>query len=334
MTMTPTMTALEATRTTTLLSSLFLTLLSVMTMLPNSAMGFSATPVNTNALVDMNQYNVDFDVSLQEWTANVKPATNMLDAGIYLGTKSKREYMVDIVTVSFARKPDCGMGILLEEIAGGREDGVGITVVTGLVEGGLAESSGILPGDCISSIAIKERTESTSDGDNDAKWNTVDDVPVECLGYDATVDAILGLPPVENVGKEFFVLTMKRIRRRPKVTLKIQYPPTQDEEDVTLELFSGENLRRSMLSRGVKLNDALAKRFDNGGEGNCGAEGTCATCVVSVARGAELLNPAGIQEQQMLSDNPRWRLGCKAIVGYGGREGEIVLRVNPKQWAE
>jgi len=240
--------------------------------------------------------------------------------------------MVSTEVVSFPRKPGCGMGIMLEEIAGGRADGLGITIVTGLVEGGPAEGCGILKGDCISSIAVKKRTQ---DEDGRAAWDTVESVSTECLGYDATVDAILGLPDMEaREGDEVFMLTMKRLRRKPKVQLKILYPPSQNEPDFDLELFSGENLRRAMLARGVKLNDPLAKRFDNGGDGNCGAEGTCTTCVVSVSRGQDLLNQPGLQEKQMLQDTPRWRLGCRAIVGYGGREGKIVLRVNPRQWAE
>ena len=37
-------------------------------------------------------------------------------------------------------------------------------------------------------------------------------------------------------------------------------------------------------------------------------------------------------ERQMLQDSPRWRLACKAFVGYGMSEGEITVQVNPRQW--
>eukprot|EP00957_Ditylum_brightwellii_P064969 4928557-Ditylum_brightwellii.AAC.1 len=118
----------------------------------------------------------------------------------------------------------------------------------------------------------------------------------------------------------------------PKVTLNLQYPPSQNEPDVTIELFAGENLRRAMLTRGVKLNDALSRRFDSGGIGDCGSEGTCATCVVSVSKGMDLLNTMNTQEQQMLAKNPNWRLACRAIVGSGMKEGDITIKVNPRQW--
>lgn len=273
--------------------------------------------------VDMNQYNLSFEHSIEEWTANLKAANAFEDSGAYLGAKSSKEIFVDSVQVMFPRLLNAGMGILLEEIAGGREDGLGITVVSGLMKGGPSDGSGILAGDCISAIAIQKGSSE----------QTIAAIATECLGYDATVNAILSLPAAES-DDEVFILSMKRLRRKPKVNLTIQYPPYQGERETTIELFSGENLRRAMLTRGVKLNDALSRRFDSGGTGDCGAEGTCATCVVSVLKGAELLNPQSIQEQQMLRDNPRWRLGCRAVVGYGFQEGDITLRINPKQWEE
>ncbi len=273
--------------------------------------------------VNMNQYNIPLDQAIAEWTVNLKAATAFEDSGAYLGAKSSKEIFVDSVQVSFPRLPDAGLGIILQEIAGGRDDGLGITVVSELVEGGPSFGSGIQAGDCISAIAIQRGPSK----------ETIAAVATECLGYDATVDAILSLPAARS-NDEIFILSMKRLRRKPRVNLTIQYPPHLNAPDTTLELFSGENLRRAMLSRGVRLNDALSRRFDSGGTGDCGAEGTCATCVVNVVTGGELLNPQSIQEQQMLRSNPRWRLGCRATVGYGFQEGDITLRLNPKQWEE
>jgi len=161
-------------------------------------------------------------------------------------------------------------------------------------------------------------------------------ISTECLGNDATVDAIRSLLPVQQQSdeqtQERFILTLQRLRRKPKIQITFQYPPDMKEAPVTLELFAGENLRRAMLVRGVKLNDPLARRFDSGGAGDCGAEGTCGTCAVSIVRGAELLSPPGQTEQQMFRTTPRWRLSCKTIVGYGMRQGEMVVNVNPRQW--
>ena len=48
--------------------------------------------------------------------------------------------------------------------------------------------------------------------------------------------------------------------------------------------------------------------------------------------GKELLSPTSTQEAQILAKKPRWRMACKAIVGYGMQEGDMTLQVNPRQW--
>ena len=154
--------------------------------------------------------------------------------------------------ISFPQRIDAGLGIELFEIAGGREDGLGVTVVQGLVQGGSADNSGILPGNSIIAVTVKKRSS--------------DDVGVsiatECLGYYATVDAIRSLPPATGEEEEeIFILTVKRLCRKPKISLKLQFPPSMGVADQTLEFFSGENLRRAMLTRGVKLNDKYSARL-------------------------------------------------------------------------
>jgi ferredoxin len=282
--------------------------------------------------VDRNQYNIPVDRIAQEWTAELIPGNSLLKEGVYLGAKSSKELSVDTVLVELSRRKGEGLGLSLLEIAGGREDGLGITVVDGIVEGGISDGSDVLIGDSIAAITvIKKTTTDTSESSSLSEQEVRHSVETECLGYDKTVEAILSLPSVES-DSEKIILTLKRLRRKAKVIVNLQYPPSQGEPDATLELFAGENLRRAMLTRGVKLNDPLSRRFDSGGTGDCGGEATCSTCVVSVMEGADLFDPQRSQEQQMLVKNPRWRLACKAIVGYGDREGTITVRVNPRQW--
>eukprot|EP00977_Amphora_coffeiformis_P020770 scaffold8471_cov184-Amphora_coffeaeformis.AAC.15 len=270
--------------------------------------------------LDMNKYNLGLEASADEWTARLSAASAMQDAGAFLDAKNGKSVMVDTLKIAVPRIPGQGLGMELLELAGGREDGLGITIVSGLVEGGCADQTGLLPGDSISKIAVRA-----------ADSTEIAALPVECFGYDKTVEAIGSLPPAEEGAS--VVLTIKRLRRKPKVQLTLQYPAHQDEDDVTLELFAGENLRRAMLTRGVKLNDPLARRFDSGGSGDCGADGTCATCTVNVVEGLELLSPPTTTESQIFKRRPKsWRMACRAIVGYGLQEGNIVLKVNPRQW--
>ncbi|CAB9520920.1 Ferredoxin [Seminavis robusta] len=282
------------------------------------------------AAVDLNRYNLEsLDTIEQEWTATLVQKVNENTVKPKLAAQSARELYVDTIQVSFPRSAG-GLGLELVELAGGRDDGLGITVVSNVLpEGAAAQATPtpILPGDSIAQVSVVQQSRQ---GLADSETEVV--VQTECLSYDATVAAIQSLPPPSTGNDEYYALTLKRLRRKPKVTVKLQFPEDEKEKDATLELFAGENLRHGMLVRGVKLNDPLAQRFDTKNGGNCGAGGLCRTCAVAVQSGAELLNPQRVAEQQMLADNPRWRLACKAIVGYGMQEGEMTVRVTPRQW--
>jgi ferredoxin len=282
--------------------------------------------------VDMNKYNIPFEEIAEQWTANVVPASFQKEEGIYLGAKDDKTLFVDTVKIEFPRVPGQPLGLELLEVAGGREDGTGITIVSGFVDGGMAADVGIVLGDSIVKVAVK-RTVMSQNADKMME-ETEQEIALatECFGFEKTVETIGSLPPAD--GNEMLVLTIRRIRKKPKTIVNLQYPPDMNEPDVRLELFSGENLRRAFLVRGIKLNDALSRRFDNGGTGDCGAEGTCATCVVSISKGMDLLNPMGQTEQQILAKKPTWRMACKTVIGYGMQEGEMTVRVNPKQWAD
>ena len=275
---------------------------------------------------DMSQYDLSLDQAVEDWTAVASAGSAMQEAGVYLRSRSKENF---VDTLKFTIKRDGGLGLLLTEIAGGREDGVGITVVEEVLEGSNADGCGIVPGDSIVALGVSRTIER---GPSSVEEDRLD-VATECLGYDATIEALTSLPPV-NSPDDNLSLTIKRIRRQPRISVKLQYPPSSEEEDQVIELFAGENLRRAMLTRGIKLNDKFAQRFDSGGSGDCGSDGTCATCVVAVSNGQDLLSPAGQQEKQILSKKPRWRMACKAVVGYGMKEGEMTVQVSPRQWEE
>ena len=84
------------------------------------------------SLVDLDQYNLPLDEIAKEWTASLQVATALTEEGAaYLGAKSSTTVFVDAVKVEFPR--GAGLGIALSEIAGGRDDGLGITVISGLV---------------------------------------------------------------------------------------------------------------------------------------------------------------------------------------------------------
>lgn len=192
--------------------------------------------------VNMDQYNIPLSQSINEWTAVIQAPSSMQDEGIFLRAKNtNKDLFVD--TLQYTIKRTGGLGLMLTEIAGGREDGVGITIIEEVLAGGNADNCGIVPGDSIVALTVKNTN-------NDDELNVQElrtDVSTECLGYDATIDAIMSLPPCMSEDDEV-TLTVKRIRKQPKINVKLQYPPYLDEPDVTIELFAGENLRRAMVS--------------------------------------------------------------------------------------
>jgi ferredoxin len=273
--------------------------------------------------VDMNRYNIPLSQCTEQWTAVLQAKTSLQEEGIFLKPKNDRELFVD--TLYFSVKRHGGLGLLLTELAG-REDGVGITIVEEVLPDGNSMNVGILPGDSIVALTIQ-----TNVGEGRDVAETRTSVSTECLSYDATIDQITSLPAPTSTD-ETVQLTIKRLRRQPKVNVRLQYPPQLQEPDINIELFAGENLRRAMLTRGIKLNDPLAMRFDSGGSGDCGSDGTCATCVVGISKGMELLSPMKETEGQILKKKPRWRMACKAVVGHGMQEGDMTIQVNPRQW--
>jgi hypothetical protein len=148
------------------------------------------------ASVDLNRYNLPLETIETEWCAGFVQKTADGEEGVYLGCNSNKENFVDTVTTTFPRKKEQGLGIELIELAGGRDDDLGITVVSGLVPGGSAEESGIFPGDSIAEVSLVRTTKSQAIPDNrplseqQQEWS----VKTECLSYDATVNAIRKLP--------------------------------------------------------------------------------------------------------------------------------------------
>ena len=288
--------------------------------------------------VDLNAYNLPLSTIVEEWTANFVQKSTENQGKVKLQPKNVQGIYVDTVVATFPRQTSgssgggSGLGIELAELAGGRSDGIGITIISGLVPGGSADGSELIPGDSIATVSLVRRKQQISGGTGLAEIQNEWTVSTECLAYDDTVEAIRTLPPPKDGFEDMFSVTVRRLRRRPKVTVRLQYPPSQNEPDEVIDIYSGENLRQGMLVRGIKLNDPLAQRFDTKQGGNCGAGGLCRTCSVIVSSGNDVLNPQRPAEKQMLADSPRWRLACKAIVGYGMKEGEMTIKVNPRQW--
>ena len=277
----------------------------------------SVSNPDANSAVDPNVYNVEAEKAAELWTVSVS-AENRFDreAGVpFLDSKSK-DYMVDTIRMVVSR--DGGMGIELLELAGGRDDDYGLTVVSGV--SGNAEKAGIIPGDSIMGVEINKV--SLKDDSNIKVEESREMFDCECKNFDTTIGLLGSFPPeIDSL-----VLNVKRLRRWPKVKVTVQYPPIQcadgaDNEE-TLELFAGENLKRALQTRGIVFEDRDAAKCD-----------FCAgKCTVAIDMGMQLMNPMGLTEQKLMKLNPKCRLSCKTVVGYNLQEGNVKLRINLNEW--
>lgn len=277
-----------------------------------AAKKYSGGPVD----VDLNIYNLSLEQAAEEWTATMVANSATQKDGVYLEAKSNRLVYCDVVTCKVQRKVGEGLGIELLELAGGRDDGVGITVVSGLVEGSVSEGSGLQPGDSIIQMAVVK-------GAMEVEKAAID---TQCCNWDKTVKKIGSLPATDGSDDEALLVKVKRLRRKPMVEVTVQQP--DDSSSQKLELFAGENLRRAMLNQGVKLSDKYAKEFNSGDKdafGDCGSEGSCGLCTIAVKEGAELLNDITDDEKRVLSGNQRF--SCRSIVGHGMKEGKMIVQL-------
>lgn len=287
----------------------------------------SSTESSLTAVVDPNTYNVKLETAADLWTVKVS-AQNSIDrpAGIpYLDSKSK-DYFVDDIQVVLERDEESpSLGLSLVELAGGREDGYGLTIVEEV--SGHAAACGILPGDSVASV--EWRTINRGSGlDSEEKVEILD---CECKDFDTTMDTLISLPSPtsssEGQGeKQSLVFNLKRIRRWPRVEVIVEYPPSQCADGAdnteTLSLFAGENLRRALLNRKIVLEDPLAKKCDF-----CGTK-----CTVRVEQGMELLSPMSSTEEKLLKKNPKCRVSCKTTVAPNMEEGTLRIKINLNEW--
>ncbi|KAK2971155.1 hypothetical protein RJ640_008579 [Escallonia rubra] len=88
----------------------------------------------------------------------------------------------------------------------------------------------------------------------------------------------------------------------------------------------GQKLRDIMLDSNMELYGPYARPLLN-----CAGGGTCATCVVEIVEGKELLSPRTDKEKEKLKRNPKnWRLACQTTVGEADSRGLVVIQQMPE----
>jgi len=138
-------------------------------------------------------YNIPLEEAAELWTASIQESNNAdRKAGVpYLDSNSKDYFVDDIVPVEVSRNG--GLGIELLELAGGRDDVIGFTVVSAVTKGGNAERAVIISTDSIARITMYERETSNNLGRSsglveEAKSRVRD---CEAREFDDTIDALV-----------------------------------------------------------------------------------------------------------------------------------------------
>jgi len=290
----------------------------------NSGSSLTASSASSDTTpVNPNKYNIPLEKAAQVWTANTQDKkSDIREAGVpFLDSKSRDFFVDDIFGVPVSRNGGLGMELL--EIAGGRDDGIGITIVSAVTEGGNAQKADIIPGDSIAAVTVYATSELTG-GTGMVEETDSQSIECECRDFDSTIDALSNFPGEEV---ETVYLDIKRIRRIPKIKVQVEYSPSQCAEGVdnvkVIELYAGENLKRALQNRGIVLDDPPSSKCDY-----CGSN----ACSVRIFRGKHLLNPMGTTEEKYMKFNPDCRISCKTTVGYNNQEGELGVRVNLNQW--
>ncbi len=94
-----------------------------------------------------------------------------------------------------------------------------------------------------------------------------------------------------------------------------------EREGKTLNVNSGQNLRKLALANGISLYRGINKLI------NCRGQGLCGTCMVEVYanRPADLSPRTGMEEQQLKNySNPKLRLACQVVV-----HGSVQVKTQP-----
>ena len=155
----------------------------------------------------------------------------------------------------------------------------------------------------------------------------------EAQDYDAVVGALVDALAAD-AGQ--ITLSLKRILPRGyAVVTAVQ----TDGEEFDFLAFEGENLRMGLIRNLGKeyINDQSASRYDNKpvGTGDCGGNGLCCTCVVSVLGGQQHLSERRASEKQLLRNRARWRQSCRAYLRLDdGVEANVRIQLSPRGQAD
>lgn len=249
------------------------------------------------------------DAKLLQIAQSLKLEIFDLDEGIFGFDSRDNRYGLEVVKTKVS--VDGGLGLVLTEMAG-NVDGRGLVLISEVTGNAARASPPIEVGDIITGVIapstnFRERTTG--------------------LNYDRTIEAIGRAKEAATDG--IVMLELNRLIKRAEIIVEVQ---DNEGNTQTISALAGENLRRLILRKGIKLYDSKTKRFDMPfAKGDCAGEGLCGTCLVEIQEGEHLLSPKDSLEELITKGRPlKWRATCRAVIGFDNKPGRIKLKTKPQ----
>lgn len=231
-----------------------------------------------------------------------------VDTGVY-GIESKDPlYGIENVHTKIRMDRRGSLGLELVQVAHSDLDHRGLVLVS-KVTGLALHDTPIHVGDTIIGVFVGDDFKESTTG----------------LDYDDTVDVISRAKEFAREHQNTISLELNRVVKKAQVKVVIE---NEDKTETALDALAGDNLRLALMHHHVELYDPSTHRMDQPNIcGNCGGEGICGTCLVSIQAGMEHLNKVGPQESSILTNRPtNWRAACKTVIG-ADNEADTTLRI-------
>ena len=237
-----------------------------------------------------------------------------LEEGIYGYDCKDQQYGLEVIQTSIDLSSDGnneGLGLVLTEMASS-SDGRGLVLISDVMGNAAIANPTIKVGDAITGIRAGPTFRERVTGSN----------------YDVMVDAIGQAKSIAMNTDGHLFLELNRVVKRAKIVVQVD----DGQSTTTVEALAGENLRRLLMRKGIKLYDRATKRFDMPfASGDCAGEGLCGTCLVAVEKGSEFLSPISDTEKLIMKGRPlSWRASCRTVVGANNEDGTIKISTHPQ----
>lgn len=274
----------------------------------------SSSPLMDSLLLQKLEDGLEVDAKLDAIAHKLRLQCYDVDTGVY-GMESKDpNYGIETIRTFLHLDDNDMLGIELTEVAHGN-DHRGLVLISAVH--GDAKLKPIHVGDTIVGVFCGEHfKESTTDMDYDETIRVLEEAKARA----------------RSLGGSTISVELNRLVKRADVKVVIEHP---NGETTEMDAKAGDNLRLLLMHHDMsgELYKAKVPRLDQPNlTGNCGGEGICGTCLVSVLEGMEHLNKVGPQESSMLMNSPpSWRAACKTVVGADNEEGSVLrIRLHPQ----